>query len=61
VVGVPSQAKERLVNKIANVLDPPWWCPEGITVPIGSGDKVVLCGSMPTLLRDPSCTRGQST
>jgi hypothetical protein len=42
VVGVPSQAKERLVNKIANVLDPPWWCPEVITVPIGSGDKVVL-------------------
>lgn len=42
VVGVPPAEKERLVNKIATVLDPPWWCPEVIAVPTGGGDKVVL-------------------
>lgn len=42
VIGVPAGEKERLVNKVAGVFDPPWWCPEVIPVPTGDGDKVVL-------------------
>jgi hypothetical protein len=41
VVGVPA-GEERLVNKLAGVFDPPWWCPEVIPMQKGDGDKVVL-------------------
>lgn len=42
VVGVMAAEKERLVNKIATSLDPAWWCPEVVTVPIDGQDKVLL-------------------
>jgi hypothetical protein len=42
VIGVLPAEKERLVNKVATVLDPPWWCPEVVAVPTGDGDKMVL-------------------
>ncbi len=42
VPGVPPGAKEDLVNKINNLLEPPWWCPEVLQVPYGTDGKVVL-------------------
>jgi len=31
------RAKEDLVNKINNLLDPPWWCPGGAPGALGQG------------------------
>lgn len=42
VPGVPPDAKEDLVNKINNLLEPPWWSPEVLQVPHGTDGKVVL-------------------
>jgi Schlafen, AlbA_2 len=42
VPGVKPNQKEALVNKIHELLDPPWWCPEVIQVPWGSTGNVVL-------------------
>src|SRR5256886_14732576 len=42
VPGVKPDQKEALVNKINELLDPPWWCPEVIQVPWGSNGDVVL-------------------
>ncbi len=42
VPGVPPDQKEALVNKINQLLDPPWWSPEVIQVPWASTGNVVL-------------------
>jgi hypothetical protein len=42
VPGVPRDAKEDLVNKMNNLLEPPWWSPEVLPVPYGTDGKVVL-------------------
>ena len=42
VPGVRPDQKEALVNKVNELLDPPWWCPEVIQVPWGVNGQVVL-------------------